>query len=67
MTDIRELIRRLIIDTAAEYKSHAYAAGYLGAMLADCLETMPEHQRNGFIRHLERSCKTSTHKTASNG
>ena len=67
MTEAKQLIDRLIEDSVSKYQSFAYAAGYLGSMLSECLATMPEHSRREFIRQLERSCKTTTQKTAKNG
>ena len=65
--DTRELIDRIIEDSVSKYQSYAYAAGYLGSMLADCIAALPEHSRREFIRQLERSCKTTTQTNAKNG
>jgi len=53
-TESRELISRFIDVCIDEYDSYAYSAGYLGSLLADVLEQLPDNQARPFIRQMEK-------------
>lgn len=51
--DPRELIDRVIEKSVEKYDSYAYAAGFLGSMLAVMIEGLPKNQRAEAIKMLE--------------
>jgi hypothetical protein len=53
----RDLIDDINETALDKYQSYGYAAGFFGSMLAEIIETLPEHQKANQIRTLKDALK----------
>jgi hypothetical protein len=66
--DPKQIIDAFIDASVKEYDTHARAAGFLGCILYEVMQELPENKRHPIIRTLkETTCRITKQKPVTTG